>query len=115
MYWIPIKIAISACMIAFASWLSVKKPELAGFIIALPISSMLVLAFSYAEYKDPEASVKFAQSILAAIPLSLLFFVPFLFAKKIPFGYWGVYAAGVILLTAGYFIHVFIMKQTGTP
>ena len=106
-----LKITISALVIAFASWLSGKKPELAGFIIALPLGTMLVLLFSYAEYNDPAASIRFAKSILAAIPMSLLFFVPFLLADKIPFGFWGVYAAGLILLVAGYFAHTFIMKQ----
>lgn len=105
-----LKIAISACVIAFAAWLSGKKPELAGFIIALPLSTMLVLLFSYAEYRDPATSIRFAKSILAAIPMSLLFFVPFLIADRIPFGFWGVYAAGFILLVAGYFLHTYIMR-----
>lgn len=113
MYWVPVKIAISACVIAFASWLSNKRPDLAGFIIALPLSTLLVLAFSYAEYKNPETSVKFAQSIFAAIPVSLLFFVPFLLAKKLPLGFWGLYAAGVALLVVGYFAHSFIMEKIG--
>ncbi len=110
MYWFPVKIAISAVVIAFASWLSDKKPELAGFIIALPLASLLVLAFSYAEYSNADASVKFAKSILVAVPLSLLFFVPFLFAKEIKLGFWGLYGLGLALLVAGYFIHTFVMK-----
>lgn len=111
MYWVVIKIIISASVIAFSSWLSVKRPELAGFIIALPISTLLVLAFSYGEYNDPSASIKFAKSILAAIPLSLLFFVPFLLADKLAMPFWGLYALGIALLVVGYFAHVFIMKQ----
>lgn len=110
MFIAPVKIIISACVIAFASWLSNKKPELAGFIIALPLATLLALAFSYAEYKDPESTVRFAKSILAAVPLSLLFFVPFLLAHKLPFGFWGIYASGIVLLIAGYFVHGFVMK-----
>lgn len=110
MYWPAVKILISVTVIVFASWLSGKKPELAGFIIALPLASMLVLAFSYAEYQNAENSVRFAKSILAAVPLSLLFFVPFLFAQRLPFGFWGLYALGVAFIAAGYFAHAFIMK-----
>lgn len=110
MYWPALKIAISVAVIVGSSWLSDKRPELAGFLVALPITSMLVLAFSFAEFHDPAASVRFAKSIVAAVPLSLLFFVPFLFAEKLPIGYWGLYALGVALLTCGYFIHTFIMK-----
>ncbi len=105
-----LKIAISACVIAFASWLSGKKPELAGFIIALPLGTMLALLFSYAEYNDPAASIRFAKSVLAAVPMSMLFFVPFLVADKLPFGFWGIYGAGFALLVAGYFIHTYLIK-----
>ena len=111
MFFPILKIAISACVISFASWLSNKRPDLAGFIIALPLGTMLVLLFSYTEFHDAAASVRFAKSILAAVPMSLLFFVPFLLADKLPFGFWGLYAAGFILLAAGYFAHTFIMKQ----
>lgn len=111
MYFFALKVAISACVIAFASWLSNKRPDLAGFIIALPLGTMLVLLFSYAEYRDPAASIRFAKSIFIAIPMSLLFFVPFLLANKLPFGFWGIYAAGLALLVIGYFTHTYIMKQ----
>lgn len=104
-----IKIALSSVVIAFSAWLSGKKPELAGFIIALPLATLLVLPFSYLEYQDPGASVRFAKSILAAVPLSLLFFIPFLFAEKLGWSFWGLYAGGLLLLTCGFFIHRLIM------
>ena len=104
-----LKIVISASVIAFASWLSGKKPELAGFIIALPLATLLALPFSYAQYADPQASIRFAQSILAAVPLSLVFFLPFLLADKIPLGFWGLYGLGLALLVGAYFMHRWIM------
>jgi len=109
--WFPVKVAISAFLIAFSSWLADKRPELAGFIIALPITSMLVLAFSYAEFSNAENSVKFAKSIVVAVPLSLLFFVPFLFAKELKLNFWALYGLGVALLAIGYFLQSYIMRQ----
>ncbi len=103
------KVAISACVIAFSAWLSGKKPELAGFIIALPLATLLVLPFSYLEYQDPAASVRFAKSIAAAVPLSLLFFVPFFMAEKLEWSFWALYASGIALLVCGYFIHRAVM------
>lgn len=103
------KIAISACVIAFSAWLSGKKPELAGFIIALPLATLLVLPFSYLEHQDPAASVRFAKSILAAVPLSLLFFVPFLLAERLAWNFWALYAGGLALLICGYVIHRAVM------
>ncbi len=111
MLWAIAKTMIAASVISFASWLSNKRPDIAGFIIALPIGTMLVLLFSYAQYQDPVTSVKFAKSIFAAIPLSLLFFVPFLVANKLPLGFWGLYATGIALLVVGYFTHAYITRQ----
>lgn len=105
------KIAVSATVIAFTSWLSGKKPELAGFIVALPLITLLVLPLSYAEYQDAEKTVRFAQSIFVAVPLSLLFFVPFLLAQKLIWNFWALYGAGLILLAAGYFAHKFLMAH----
>lgn len=105
------KMCLSAGVIAFASWLSGKRPELAGFIIALPLVTLLVLPFSFMEYQDAEKTVRFAQSIFIAIPLSLLFFVPFLMAQKLMWNFWALYGAGLILLAAGYFAHKFLMDH----
>lgn len=105
------KVFFSAAVIAFASWLSGKKPELAGFIVALPLVTLLVLPFSYAEYQDPQSSIRMAQSIFVAVWASLLFFVPFLLADKLQMGFWPLYIGGLVLLTGGFFIHKWVMAQ----
>ena len=69
-----LKVLLAAVVIAFASWLSGKKPELSGFIIALPLASLIALVFSYLEHKNPETSITFAKSILIGVPISYLFF-----------------------------------------
>ncbi len=98
------KILLSATVISTTSSLAGKNPKLAGLIIALPIASMLALFFNYAEFKDPKVSVEFAKSIFYSIPLSLTFFIPFLFADSLKLPYWGIYVAGLFLLTASYLI-----------
>tara|TARA_B110000027_G_C15968035_1_gene232976 strand:+ start:126 stop:461 length:336 start_codon:yes stop_codon:yes gene_type:complete len=104
------KVLFAALMIAFASWLSGKKPELAGFIIALPLASILVLAFSYIEHKNLETSVLFAKSIALGVPISYLFFLPFFLYKQINFNFWVIYIIGILLIVAGFFIHKLIMN-----
>ena len=110
------KIGLSACVIGFASWLSGKRPDLAGFIIALPLMTLLVLPLSHAEYQNPENSIEFAKSIMLAVPLSLTFFIPFLLAKPIMdiapqgYGFWTLYGLGIIFLIGSYFIHKFLLK-----
>lgn len=105
-----VKILLSASIIAFSSWLAGKRPELAGFIVALPLTTLLAIAFSYVQYKDSAASVLFAKSIFVGVPVSLLFFVPFLLAGKLRLEFWQCYVIGLLLLTAGYFLHRQIMQ-----
>ena len=62
-----LKVLFAALVIAFASWLSGKKPELSGFIIALPIASIIAIAFSFLEHKNTENTVIFAKSILYSL------------------------------------------------
>ncbi len=104
------KVVLAAFIIVFTSWLSGKRPELAGFITALPLISILAIAYSYIDYQSIEISAKYAKSIIVAVPLSLLFFVPFFFADRIGPNFWVIYAMGFVLLAIGYLIHSFIMK-----
>ena len=102
------KVLLAALVIAFASWLSGKKPELSGFIIALPIASIIAIAFSYLEHKNTENTVIFAKSILVGVPVSYLFFLPFFFAKNFNMNFWLIYGLGIIILLIGYFVHKYI-------
>lgn len=104
MVWIG-KILLSSLIISFVSWLSKKNTSLAGFLTALPLATLLSLAFSQFEWKDSAQSVEYAKSIFIAIPASLLFFVPFLLAKKLELSFWSCYLSGIVLLGVGYFIH----------
>ena len=105
------KILISSVLIAFASWLAGRQNILAGFIVALPIVSMLSILFSFLEYRDMERINQFAASIFAAVPLSLLFFVPFLLNKWLKMNFAFTYAAAIGCLAVGFFIHHLIFKS----
>ena len=104
------KVLASALIIAFVSWLSGKKLALAGFLTALPLTTLIALAFSHIEYNDTNQSVEFAKSIFVAVPISLLFFVPFFMAQKFNLGFWSCYTSGIVLLGIGYLAHQHISK-----
>ena len=106
-----IKASIAAFIIDFASWLAGKKPELAGFITALPLVSILAIAFAYTQHGDVSNTAQYARSIIFAVPISWLFFVPFFFTEKFNLGFWGSWAIGLGLLVVGYFLHQWILKQ----
>src|SRR3989339_1349758 len=102
------KVLFAAVIISFVSWLSAKKTGLAGFLTALPLMSMLALAFSYGEWGNERQAVEYAKSILWAIPFSLLFFVPFLLAEQLHLGFWSCYLSGTSLIVLGYFAHSYL-------
>lgn len=111
MYLGIIKIVVAAILISFVSWLSGKKTALAGFLTAFPLTTLLALAFSQAQWGDAKQSVAYAKSIFVAIPVSLLFFLPFLLAEKLHLSFWTCYLSGLVLLGIGYLIHNYIVKM----
>ncbi len=100
-----LNVVISAFVISFASWLSGRFPSLAGFFVALPVATMLVLPLSYQEHRSAEASVLLARSIFVAIPVSLTFFLPFLLSDRLSLTFWQAYGLGCLALPVGFFIH----------
>jgi len=109
--WLAIgKTIVAAILISFVSWLSGRETGLAGFLTALPLTTLLALAFSHMEWGDTKQSVDYAKSVFVAIPVSLLFFIPFLLAQKFNLGFWMCYSSGILLLGVGYFVHNFLVK-----
>ena len=76
------KFLFTASVIVISKWLSQKRPDLAGFIIALPLASLLALALAHLQHGDAEKSIAFGQSILLAVSVSYLFFL-IVFCTKI--------------------------------
>jgi hypothetical protein len=105
------KIIFSGIIIAFASWLAGRKPILAGFLIALPLMSMLSIMFTYIEYKDMDKINQFAVSILVAVPLSLTFFVPFVLNRWFKLNFVSTYSLAFTCLTLAYFLHSWITRS----
>lgn len=104
------KVIVAALLISFVSWLAGKKIGLAGFLTALPLTTLLALAFSHLEWGDTKQSVEYAKSVFIAIPVSLLFFVPFLLAERLNLSFWSCYSIGVALLGVGYYVHSYATK-----
>ena len=76
---IVLRIFIAAGLITFASWLSGRRPALAGFVMALP--------------------------------LSLVFFIPFVLNKWLKMGFVATMASALGLLAIAYFIHAGMFKS----
>ena len=109
LFWI--KILISSFIIAGASHLAGKKPLLAGFIVALPLTSMLALAWAYFEHRDMQKINQFAWSILTAVPLSLAFFIPFIANRWLKLNFVLSLMLGLVCLGIAYGGSYFILKK----
>ena len=100
-----LKALLAGLIIAFSSWLADQNPRMAGFIIAIPMASLIAIAFVYFEHNSIEKTGLYAKSILVAVPVSYLFFLPFFFAKQFSMNFWMIYGSGILLLALGFFIH----------
>jgi hypothetical protein len=104
------QIVFSALILTFSAWLSKKNPEAAGFLIALPLATMIVLPFSYWNHQDSETSTRLAQEVLRAIPISLTFFVPFALAGRLNLGFWQAYGLGLVLILVSYGLYRLVVQ-----
>jgi hypothetical protein len=105
------KVFVSALIIASASQLAEKKTILAGFLVALPLTSMLVMIFTYLGHRDMSRIGQLAASIAVATPLSLVFFAPFLLDKWLKLNFAVSFSLGIALLFLAYLVHSAIFKS----
>ena len=101
---------LSGSIIVFCGWLAGRKPVLAGFIIALPLMSVFSILFSYLQYRDMAKINQFAESILLAVPLSLVFFAPFVLNKWLKMSFPLTFAAAFGCLALAYLLHSWVFK-----
>ena len=108
-----LKALIAGCVVSFASWVAGRNPGLAGFFVALPVSTAVLLPMVYFETGSYAQTLSVARSVAIAVPLTLLFFVPFFLADRTSWGFWSVYAMAFACLGAGFLIHRAVMKLLG--
>ena len=106
-----LKVILSGLIVAFTAWLAGRKPVLAGFIVAIPIISMLSIILSYWEYKDMEKVNQFAVSILLAVPLSLSFFIPFFLNRWLKMNFVMTFSSALLCVLVFYLMYYFIAKS----
>lgn len=110
-----IKAAIAGCIIAFASMLSGRAPILSGFLVALPISTAILLPMAYAEHGSFQQVVVLAKSVAVAVPLTLFFFIPFFFSERLGLNFWLTYLLAFGCLLIGFFLHRIIVIWMVSP
>lgn len=100
-----INVAVSVAVIVVAAWLSKRYPATAGFVTALPITTILVLVLGHVDGVPVAQQATFAKSLLLAIPLSASFLLPFVVADRLRLSFWTAFAAGLAILGVAYAVH----------
>jgi hypothetical protein len=102
---VVINVVLSALVIGVAAWLSGRFPRAAGFLVALPLATMLVLPMAHLQHQDAETTVAFAKSILIAVPVVMLFLLPFMLAVRFGWSFWLSYGLACLWLIPAFFLH----------
>jgi hypothetical protein len=100
-----VNVVISVAVILGATWLSKRQPATAGFVAALPVTTMLVLLLGRMDEVRFDDQVRFARSLLVGIPLGATFLLPFIVAPRFGLSFWTSFVAGLVCLAGGYAAH----------
>lgn len=92
------KVAVSALVIAIASEVAKRDSYWGALLVALPLVSILALSWLYAETRDNQLATRFARDIFLLVPVSLVFFLPFLLEGRTRLGFVPNLVAGLALL-----------------
>jgi len=92
------KVIVSAVVIALASEVAKRDAFWGALLIALPLASILAISWLYVETRDNTLVTRFARDIFLLVPVSLLFFVPFLLETKTRLGFIANLSLGIVLL-----------------
>jgi hypothetical protein len=103
-----VNVVVSVGVILAATWLSKRYPPTAGFVAALPVTTILVLLLGRLDDVRFEEQVRFARGLLVGIPLGATFLLPFVVAPRLGLSFWTAFASGLVLLSMGWAVHRWI-------
>jgi hypothetical protein len=107
---IVLKIALSVAVLLAAVELAKRDTFLGALVIVLPLTSMLAIVLLYNDTGDAARVSRYAREIFYLVPVSLLFFLPFLFEPRTHLPFWGNFAAGIVLMAAAAAAIRFLIK-----
>lgn len=97
-----LKLALSLAVILASAEAAKRLPTLGAFIVALPLVSILSMTWLWWDTRDSAKVSAYAREILFLVPLSLLFFLPFLFEPRSHWPYWVNFGLGLLTMGLGF-------------
>ena len=108
-----IKIVISALLIASGSELAKKHIALAAILASLPLTSILIIFWSYRETQDIQKIITLSQGIFWAVLPSLLFFLVLPLLLKSGMGFNLSMLIASVLMAIAYVVYSMILSKIG--
>ena len=103
-----VRTIIAVAVIVAASEFGRRSPRLGGFILSLPLVSMLAMLMSWFRDHDIVAISRFARETLLFVACGLPFFMPLAFAQQLGLGFWAAMLAGTVLAAATTAVGLFL-------
>jgi glycopeptide antibiotics resistance protein len=97
-----IKLCITLAVILASAEVAKRSPALGAFIVVLPMVSILSMTWLYWDTRDVAKVSDFAREIFYLVPLSLLFFLPFLFEQRTHWPYWLNFSLGLLAMALAF-------------
>ncbi|NJD05543.1 MAG: hypothetical protein FIA97_03465 [Methylococcaceae bacterium] len=97
---ILLKLIVTAAIIVAAAELAKRSLWLGALLVSLPLVSILSMTWLYLDSRDSERVGAYAREILYLVPLSLVFFLPFVAEPRTHWPYWVNLGCGLALLAA---------------
>lgn len=95
-----LKVLISSIIIAVSTEVAKRNPGFGGLILALPLTSIIAFAFMGYQNADANSLSNYAKSTLVFVPISLVFFLPFVIPSFQHWNFLYKFFLGIVSLTA---------------
>ncbi len=102
-----IKVLVSSLVIAVSTEIAKRNPSLGGLILALPLTSVIAFAFMGYQGTSVGELSSYAKSTLIFVPISLIFFLPFVISPLQEWSFLAKFLTGLFSLTL---VNVLMMK-----
>jgi hypothetical protein len=97
MWMLLLRGVIAGAIVIGVTSVSNRSPRLGGFLLTLPIVSILAFLSTWQQRHDLDAISRLARETLVLVPVGLPFFVPLAFAHRLGLGFWMAFLLGLVL------------------
>jgi hypothetical protein len=106
-----LKLSVTVSVILASAEVAKRFPTLGAFIVTLPLVSMLSMTWLYWDTKDAAKVSAYTREIFYLVPLSLFFFLPFLFEPRTHWPYWLNFSMGFVSMGLAFGLFAFWRYQ----